>query len=125
MPIGKDSIQKRVAKAAPAEAEAPEKVAAPAETPVEAPAEKKPAPRKKAPAAPKAESAKTEAPKATAPKKAPAKKPAAKAEAPKTEPATAVMGNVAPETVEKVVGHAEKAPVEHVQIGAKMPTHLL
>ncbi len=42
-----------------------------------------------------------------------------------TEPATAVMGNVAPETVEKVIGHPETTPAEHVQIGHKMPNYLL
>ncbi len=105
MPIGKDSIQKRVAKVAPAATE--EKTEEQA-----TPAAKKPAARK--PAAKKPATGKSAAPKAEP----------AKAET-KAEPATAVMGNVAPETVEKVVGHAEKAPVEHVQIGAKMPTHLL
>ena len=40
-------------------------------------------------------------------------------------PSTAVMGNVAPETVEKVIGHAEGTPSGHVQIGSKMPNYLL
>ncbi len=102
MPIGKDSIKKRVAKVAETEAPAKE------EKPAKAPA-KKAASTAKKPAAVKPA----------------AKKAAPKAEAPVVEPATAVMGNVAPETVERVVGHAENAAVEHVQIGHKMPTHLL
>ncbi len=106
MPIGKDSIKKRVAKTAP-EAETTTEVVATevaATETVKKPAEKKAAPKKPA-----------------------AKKPATKKkDAPVAEtPATTVMGNVAPETVEKVVGHAEKAPVEHVKIGQRMPTHLL
>ena len=118
MPIGKDSIKTRVAKVS-AEAAAPavdlpaEPVAEPApveaaETVAEAPAvasaDSKPAPKKRAsgsstrkkPAAPKAE-----------------------------QPATAVLSNVAPETVEAVVGHKEGEKVEHVQVGQKMPNYLL
>ncbi len=50
-------------------------------------------------------------------KKAPAKKaPAAKA---------AVLTNVAPETVEKVVAHKESAPVTIISLGDEMPAHLL
>ncbi len=112
MPVGKDSIQKRVAKTAPAaktveaEAKAKEvKAEAVTETPAK-PAAKKAATAKK-PATPKAEAPKADrSPEATA-------------------PATAVMGNVAPETVEAVIGHSEKTPADKVQIGQKMPTHLL
>ncbi len=122
MPIGKDSIKKRVAKTTP---ETPETVIVPI---AEAPVEEKPAPKKRAPAkkaepAKEAEAVKAPAAKATA-AKAPAKKSAPKAKA-AAKSATAVMGNVAPETVEKVIGHAEKAPTAHIRIGQKLPTHLL
>ena len=125
MPIGKDSIKTRVAKVA---AEAPAETAQ-AEAPAEVkPAAKKPATKK--PAAPKAPKAEGETPaKKPATKKAPAKKPAApKAETPVAEaPAvdTAVLANVAPETVAAVIGHDEKKPSEKVQIGQKMPSYLL
>ena len=68
MPLGKDSIQKRVAK----------------------------------PAAPT--------------KKAPAKK---------TAPKTAVVTNIATETVEKVVAHKETAPVAKYSLGQRLPYYLL
>ena len=126
MPIGKDSIKTRVAKTAGTAAETVETpVAAEATAPAAetAPAEvKKPAPKKrttsgttKKKAAPQTESApKTEsAPEAEKPAEAVA------------EPATAVLANVAPETVEAVVGHKEDAKVEHVQVGQKMPHYLL
>ena len=105
MPIGKDSIKKRVAKvpeteaavtAAPATEDAPKAAKTPAKATKKATASKSTAPKKVAPKAEKA-----------------------------AEPATAVMGNVAPETVEKVIGHAEGKPGDHIQIGAKMPTYLL
>ena len=114
MPIGKDSIQNRVAKAA-----TPENAEAKAEPMVEtAPAEVKPAPKKKSPAkkkpaAPKADKPAEETPKAEKPAETPA------------EPATAVLSNVAPETVEAVVGHKEDTPSDKVQIGQKMPHYLL
>ena len=73
MSLGKDSIQKRVAKAAEA--------------------------TKKAPA-----------------KKAPAKKAA---------PKTAVITNVAPETVEKVIAHKEGAGIVKISLGQALPPHLL
>ena len=125
MPIGKDSIKTRVAKVAPAEV-----VDTPATETVEvkAPA-KKAAPKK--PAAPKAEAKKPATTKAAAPKKPAAKKPAApkapKAEAPVAAPAveTAVLTNVAPETVAAVIGHDEKKAADKVKIGQKLPPHLL
>ena len=125
MPIGKDSIKTRVAKVAPAEV-----VDTPATETVEvkAPA-KKAAPKK--PAAPKAEAKKPATTKAAAPKKPAAKKPAApkapKADAPVAAPAveTAVLANVAPETVAAVIGHDEKKAADKVKIGQKLPTHLL
>ena len=82
MPLGKDSITKRVAK--PAEQAAP--VAAPA-----------------APAAPA--------------KKAPAKRPATVK--------TATVAKIAPETVERVIGHKENTSFEKIMLGEDLPTHLL
>ena len=57
---------------------------------------------------------------APAAKKAPAKKPAVK-----KETTAAVLTNVAPETVEKVIGRAETAAVVKVALGEKMPYYLL
>ena len=118
MPIGKDSIKNRVAKATPATEETTPKTAAP-KAPAKKPAAKAPAKAATTKAAPKTA--------AKAPAKAPAaKKPAApKAPAKKTEPTTTVMGNVAPETVEKVIGHPETQKAATVAIGGKLPTHLL
>ena len=126
MPIGKDSIQKRVAKAtetAPVE-EVKAEVAAPAEKPA----------AKKATAA-KSASAGTEktATAASGTKKAASgtkkaaapKTTASKAEKKPVETATAVLSNVAPETVAAVIGHDEKKPADKVQIGQKMPNYLL
>ena len=118
MPIGKSSIEKRVAKTdVEKKNQAPELVAT---TGV--------APAKKAPAKKSATTKAETAAKSTAAKKAPAKKPAT----PKTEKApaptsvnTGVLTNVAPETVEKVTGHKEKEGFEKVQVGQKMPAHLL
>ena len=73
MSLGKDSIQKRVAKAAEAT------------------------------------------------KKAPAKKSPAK----KTAPKTAVMTNVAPETVEAVIARKETDTVVKISLGEALPAHLL
>ena len=118
MPIGKDSIKKRVAKVAEPAAEVVAEPKKPATT-AKKPAAPKAATTAKKPAAPKTA---TTAKKPTAPKK-----PAApKAEAPKVEkPATAVLANVAPETVAAVIGHAEEKPVAKVQLGGKLPIHLL
>ena len=94
MPIGKDSITKRVAKVdvQPTENTAPELVATTAAAP--------------------------------AAKKAPSKKsPATEAEA--TPVATNVLSNVAPETVEAVIGHKEDAKYEKVSIGDDMPVFLM
>ena len=134
MPIGKDSIKTRVAKVA---ADEPKVEAAKAETPAEVkPAPKKTATKKAAaPKAPKAEgeaTAKAPAKKA-APKKPALPKPSVSAdkapevETPAVAPAvdTAVLANVSPETVAAVIGHDEKKPSDKVQIGQKMPTHLL
>ncbi len=108
MPIGKDSITKRVAKVEKTEENiAPELVATTAAAPK--------APAKKAPA-------KKPATATTAKKPAP-KKPAA----PKAEPAVTetVIANVAPETVEKVIGHKENEKFDSVQIGDDLPIFLM
>ncbi len=120
MPIGKDSITKRVAKTATEEKIAPELVA----TVAAAPAPKK-TPSKK----PIAQEAQSAPAKKTSPTKKTAsttKKPAAAAE-PKTEKKvdTAVLSNISPETVKAVIGHEENKGFEKTQIGEKMPVHLL
>ncbi len=106
MPIGKDSIQKRVAK-----------VESAAETVAET------APAAEKPAAKKATTTKKCA--TTAAKKPAAKKPAAAKPVADEAPATAVLSNVAPETVAAVIGHEEGTPSDRVSIGDKMPTYLL
>ena len=133
MPIGKDSIKTRVAKVAPAEDTA--KAETPAEVkPAKAPAKKAAAP--KAPKAPKAEGETAKAPAKKAATKKPAAPKAPKAEAPVAVETptpvaeapvveTAVLANVAPETVAAVIGHDEKKPADKVQIGQKMPNFLL
>jgi hypothetical protein len=73
MSLGKDSIQKRVAKAADATKKAPTK-------------------------------------------KAPAKK---------TAPRAAVLTNVAPETVEKVIAHKEGTGIVKISLGQALPPYLL
>ena len=108
MPIGKDSIQKRVAKVEPAP-----------ETVVETANAKKPA-AKKATTTKKCAATEKSAEKKPAAKKTAAKKPVAD-----NKPATAVLSNVAPETVAAVIGHKEGTPSEHVSIGDKMPNYLL
>lgn len=114
MPIGKSSIQKRVAKTEPEKKnEAPELVA----TTAAAPTKKEPAKK-----------AATKAPAKKPAAKKPAAKPAAKAPAKKPTPAkvdTAVLTGVAPETVDKVTGHKEKDNFEKIRLGGKLPIHLL
>ena len=135
MPIGKDSITKRVAKTTPEEKIAPELVA----TTAAAPAPEKKAPAKKPTSTTKKTSTAAGAKKTTSTAKktaSTAKKPAApKAEAPVATPVeapvetpvveTAVLTNVAPETVAAVIGHKEDEKYEKVQIGQKMPDFLL
>ena len=132
MPIGKDSITKRVAKPTEKAVESKEKNIAPELVATTA----------AAPIAQKATGTSTK--KATAAKAAPtAKKTAATASKPSTstkkatstsqKPAvktvtlvdTAVLGNISPETVKAVTGHEEIRGVEKTQIGDKMPVHLL
>ena len=104
MPIGKDSITKRVAKTATEEKNtAPELVATSAAAPKKAPAKKTTTTVKK-PAAKK-----PAAPKATAPAKVD----------------TAVIANISPETVAAVTGHKENKEFQKVQLGENLPIHLL
>ncbi len=116
MPIGKDSIQKRVAKVDTHDNIAPELVATTAAAPAKTTTPKK--------TTTKSTTAKSTTAKSTTAKKPAAKKPAApKVEEVKVE--TAVLTNVSPETVEKVIGHKEDEKYEKVQIGQKMPTFLM
>ena len=130
MPIGKDSITKRVAKTTTEEKIAPELVATVAAAPK--------APAKKASTASNAKkTASTTANKTTSTAKkttSTAKKTAPKTEVKKetlTPPTeekkvdTAVLANVSPETVAAVIGHKEDEKYEKVQIGGKMPNFLL
>lgn len=100
MPIGKDSIRKRVIGAECAECGACD------EKPAQPVAEEKSA---KAPTG------------RTSTKKTPVKKKPTTAE----EPVATVLTNVSPEVVEAVVGHKEGEQVEHVQILDDMPNYLL
>ena len=93
MPIGKDSITKRVAKVDTTAVETEKPAVAPKAT------AKKPA---------------TKTTTTTT-----AKKPAAK------KPATTVIANVAPETVEAVIGHKENKEPQKVEIGTDLPYFLL
>ena len=125
MPIGKDSITKRVAKTTTEEKIAPELVA----TTAAAPATEKKAPAKKTTTTTKKTTStcakKTATPKKpAAPKAEPAKETATPVvDSPVVE--TAVLANVAPETVAAVIGHKEDEKYEKVQIGQKMPDFLL
>lgn len=132
MPIGKDSITKRVAKTTTEEKIAPELVA----TTAAAPAPEKKAPAKKSTTSTKKTSTSAGTKKTTSTTKkttSTAKKPAVKPAEPKVETApakeivveTAVLSNVAPETVAAVIGHKEDEKYEKVQIGQKMPDFLL
>ncbi len=51
--------------------------------------------------------------------------PAKKAPAKKAAPKTAVVTNIAPETVEKVVAHKESDAVLKYSLGQKLPYYLL
>lgn len=137
MPIGKDSITKRVAKQTPASDIVTETVTPPqTEDKNIAPelvATVGVAPAKKTTTAKKSMSTTkktTTTAKATTAKSTTAKKPAAPkktASKPVETKAveTTVLANVAPETVEKVIGHKEDEKYEKVQIGQKMPDFLL
>ena len=122
MPIGKDSITKRVAKTTTEEKIAPELVA----TTAAAPAKKAPAKTttaKKTTSTTAKKTTSTTAKKTTTPKKPAAPKAKATEEIGAVE--TAVLANVSPETVAAVIGHKEDAKYEKVQIGQKMPDFLL
>ena len=132
MPIGKDSITKRVAKPTEKTVESKEKNIAPelVATTAAAPTAQKATgtSTKKATTAKTTAAAKKTAATASKPststKKATTtpKKPAVKTEALVD---TAVLGNVSPETVKAVTGHEENKGFEKTQIGEKMPVHLL
>lgn len=128
MPIGKDSIQKRVAKATPEvkDENVTEKITPPTE---EKPAtvKKTATPKKTNTTAKKTTATSTQKKTTTsASKKTSSAKPAAKKPAtPKSTPATSVLANVSPETVEKVTGHKEGARPVCIGIGQKLPAHLL
>ncbi len=93
MPIGKDSITKRVAKVDTTVVDT-----------------EKPATTPKAPAKKSTTSSNT-------------KKPASKTTTKK--PSTAVIANIAPETVEAVVGHKENEKFNKVELGQNLPYYLL
>lgn len=131
MPIGKDSITKRVIGTTETPAPKPIKPAVKTAPKVEPKLKEGVLPTPIAPKGPEAaEASQPKAEPKAAPKpKAPAKpktpKPALPAEPAKTEPATAVMGNVSPEVVEKVTGHPENTASKPVQITDDMPNYLL
>ena len=55
----------------------------------------------------------------------PAEAPTQKAPAKKAAPKTAVVTNVAPETVEKVIARKEKDAVAKYSLGERLPYYLL
>ncbi len=55
----------------------------------------------------------------------PAAAPQKKAPAKKAAPKTAVVTNIAPETVEKIVAHKENDAVVKYSLGQKLPYYLL
>ncbi len=136
MPIGKDSIRKRVIGS---------DCAACGECTDKAPLAEKTTVSERAPLAGKAPAA-GNAPAGQAPvRRSPGRprktpqttaasgsvEPAQSAPAPAQKPASApavtesVLTNVSPEVVEKVTGHAEGATSDHVQITDRMPDYLL
>lgn len=132
MPIGKDSITKRVAKPTEKAVESKEKNIAPelVATTAAAPIAQKATgtSTKKATAAKAAPTAKKTGATASKPSTSTKKAtPTAKKSAVKTETLvdTAVLGNISPETVKAVTGHEENRGFEKTQIGEKMPVHLL
>ena len=139
MPIGKDSITKRVIGTTETPAQRPIKPAVKTAPKVEPKLKEGVLPTPTAPKglenveASQSETEPKAEPKAEPKPKAPAKsksapkavKPALPAEPVKTEPATAVMGNISPEVVEKVTGHPENTASKPVQITDDMPNYLL
>ena len=55
----------------------------------------------------------------------PAEAPAKKAPAKKSAPKTAVVTNITPETVEKVLAHKENEAVAKYSLGQQLPYYLL
>ncbi len=110
MPIGKDSITKRVAKAP----NVSEKETAPIQN------EKNIAPELVATsaAAPKVKKTTSTAKKSSQNTKKTTTKKTVKIE-------TSVLGNVSPDTIKAVTGHEENKGFEKTQLGEKMPVHLL
>lgn len=126
MPIGKDSIQKRVAKATEAvPAEEVKTETATAEKKAATPRKRTTSTTSKSTSAGAKKTASTGTKKTTTAKKPSVKAATPKATAPAVEPSTTVLSNVAPETVAAVIGHDEKKPSDKVKIGQKMPTYLL
>ena len=119
--FSKSNVKKRNAGTLQRE-EAPVEKAKPAQKPAKNPAKSS----EKAPAKKTDDAATEEKPAA---KKATAKKPATKkpvAEKPATPLVdSTVLANVSPETVAAVIGHKENSGFEKVQVGEKMPVHLL
>ena len=133
MPIGKDSITKRVAKQAEPE-KSTEKNIAPELVATSAAAPKVTAKKASSTAAKKPATSTAKKPTNSSAKKPAAKKPAATKKETLTPPTeapstplvdTAVLANVSPETVAAVTGHKENSGFEKVQVGEKMPVHLL
>ena len=133
MPIGKDSITKRVAKQAEPE-KTTEKNIAPELVATSAAAPKVTAKKAASTAAKKPATSSAKKPTNSSAKKPAAKKPVATKKETLTPPTeapstplvdTAVLANVSPETVAAVTGHKENSGFEKVQVGEKMPVHLL
>ena len=131
MPIGKDSIQKRVMQASGTAPQA-EKAPAPegaktvstpeqADAPGTNSAPRRPGRPRKQPAATAEAGKATEAETTTGTAEAVAATETATA----TTTTTTVMGNVSPEVVEKVTGHPEGQGSRSVQVTEDMPYYLL
>ena len=133
MPIGKDSITKRVAKTTTEEKIAPELVATTAAAPAtKEPAKKTTSTAKKTTSTTKKTTSTTKTTTSTAKKAMPKEEivketltPPSVAPEKASVVETAVLANVSPETVAAVIGHKEDEKYEKVQIGQKMPDFLL
>ena len=131
MPIGKDSIRKRVigsdcAACGECTDKAPlaEKTTVSERAPLAGKAPAGQAPVRRAPGRPR-KTPQTQT--AASGPVAPAQSAPASAQKPASAPAVSesVLTNVSPEVVEKVTGHAEGATSDHVQITDRMPDYLL
>lgn len=135
MPIGKDSIQKRVMQASGTalqeeKSPAPEgakTVSTPeqADAPGTNSAPRRPGRPRKQPAATAEAGKATEAETTTGTAEAVAATETATATTTTTTTTTTVMGNVSPEVVEKVTGHPEGQGSRSVQVTEDMPYYLL